>query len=195
MEKAQDDTKKLVQFVKNTRAAQPNGKSFPRIVLFSPIAHEDLKNPNLPDGKENTVRLEAYTQATEAAAKVAGVAFVDLFHPSLELYKTSKNPITINGIHLNEEGNRHIAAVVFKALFGKDAPAADSLAGLRDAVLDKSLHWHHRFYATDENDVWGSRSTLSFVNGQNNAEVLQHEMTMLDVMTANRDERCLAHFA
>jgi putative membrane-bound dehydrogenase-like protein len=192
VEKAPDYTKKLVQFVKNTRASQPNGKSFPRIVLFSPIAHEDLKNPNLPDGKENNVRLEAYTKATEEAAKAAGVAFVDLFHPSLELYKTSKKPLTINGIHLNEEGNRRIAEVVYKALFRKDPPAADSLAGLRDAVLDKSLHWHHRFRATDENDVWGGRSTLSFVNDQNNAEVLQHEMTMLDVMTANRDERIWA---
>jgi putative membrane-bound dehydrogenase-like protein len=192
VEKAPAYTQKLVQFVKNTRAAQPNGKSFPRIVLFSPIAHEDLKDPNLPDGRENNARLEAYTQATAAAAKTAGVAFVDLFHPSLELYKSSETPLTINGIHLNEEGNRRIAEVAFKALLGKDAPAAASLTGLREAVLDKSRHWHHRFRATDENDVWGSRATLSFVNGQNNAEVLQHEMTMLDVMTANRDERIWA---
>lgn len=40
-----------MQFVKNTRAAQPNGKSFPRIMLFSPIAHENLRDPNLPDGR------------------------------------------------------------------------------------------------------------------------------------------------
>ncbi|MCB1063695.1 MAG: cytochrome C precursor, partial [Verrucomicrobiae bacterium] len=33
------------------------------------------------------------------------------------------------------------------------------------------------------------RSTLTFVNEQTNAEVLQHELIMLDVMTANRDVR------
>lgn len=78
---------------------------------------------------------------------------MDLFHPSLELYESSKTPLTINGIHLNEEGNRRIAEVALKALLGKDAPAAASLAGLREAMLDKSRHWHHRFRATDENDV------------------------------------------
>ena len=30
--------------------------------LFSPIAHEDLGNPDLPDGKENNQRLALYTQ-------------------------------------------------------------------------------------------------------------------------------------
>ena len=34
--------------------------------------------------------------------------------------------------------------------------------------------------------LWGGRSTLKFVNDQSNAEVLQHELSMLDVMTANR---------
>ena len=33
---------------------------------------------------------------------------------------------------------------------------------------------------------------LSFVDGQTNAEVLQHELVMLDVMTANRDKRVWA---
>ena len=31
----------------------------PRLVLFSPIAHENLRNPDLPDGVENNQRLEA----------------------------------------------------------------------------------------------------------------------------------------
>jgi putative membrane-bound dehydrogenase-like protein len=187
VEKADDYRKKLVDFIKTTRASQPNGKSFPRIVLFSPLAHEDLKNPNLPNGQENNVRLEAYTAATQKAAEEAGVTFVDLFHPSLELYKSSPAPLTINGVHLNEEGNRRIAELIVQSLLGKPAANSQSLAKLREAVLEKSLHWHHRFRATDENDVWGGRSTLSFVNKQSNAEVLQHELTILDAMTANRD--------
>ena len=35
----------------------------PRVVLFSPIAHEDLGNPDLPDGKDNNQRLALYTKA------------------------------------------------------------------------------------------------------------------------------------
>ncbi|NBP81319.1 hypothetical protein EBU58_11525, partial [bacterium] len=56
-----------------------------------------------------------------------------------------------------------------------------------DAVTDKNWHWHNRYRATDGNDIWGGRSTLTFVDGQSNAEVLKHELVMLDVMTANRD--------
>lgn len=193
--KPDDYKKKLLDFVKATRGAKPNGKDFPRIVLFSPIAHEDTHNPNVPDGKAHNAQLEAYTKATEAAAKEAGVAFVDLFHPSLELFKAAKTPLTINGVHLSEEGDRDLAEVITKALLGKQVSASPSLDALREAVLDKNLHWYNRYHASDGNDVWGSRSTLSFVNGQTNSEVLQHELVMLDVMTANRDERVWARAA
>ena len=44
-------------FIKHTLAQKYNGKSPPRLVLFSPIAHEDLKDRNLPDGTANNKRL------------------------------------------------------------------------------------------------------------------------------------------
>ena len=182
----------LIEFVKKTRGTKPNGKSFPRIVLFSPIAHEDTRNANVPDGKAHNAQLEAYTKATEAAAKEAGVAFVDLYHPSLEMFKASKEPLTINGVHLTDEGERQLAEVIAKGLLGKQVTASASMEPLREAVVDKSTHWYHRYHASDGNDVWGSRSTLSFSDGQTNGVVLQHELSMLDVMTANRDERVWA---
>jgi putative membrane-bound dehydrogenase-like protein len=184
--------KQLIDFVKYVRGTQPNGKTFPRIVLFSPIAREDTKNPNLPNGAEHNPQLEAYTQATAAAAKEAGVAFVDLFHPSLELFKAANEPLTINGAHLSAEGNRQLAEVIAKALLGRQVSASPSMEELREAVLDKNLHWNARYRARDGNDVWGGRSTLAFTNDQTNAEVLQHELTMLDVMTANRDPKIWA---
>ena len=182
----------LLEFVKRTRAAKPNGATFPRIVLFSPIAFENTRNPNLPDGKAYNARLMAYTRATEAAAKEAGVAFVDLFLPSLEMYRNAKQPLTLNGVHLSTEGNRQLAPAIAKALFGKPVEAATSLEPLRQAVLDKDLHWWNRYRASDGNDVWGSRAGLKFTNGQSNADVLQPELVILDVMTANRDERVWA---
>jgi putative membrane-bound dehydrogenase-like protein len=191
-EKADEHRDKLLEFVRKTRASKANGTSFPRIVLFSPIAHEDTRNPNVPDGKAHNVQLEAYTRATEAAAKQAGVAFVDLFHPSLELFKAASTPLTINGVHLTEDGNRQLAEVIARALLGKQVSSSPSLNPLREAVLDKDNLWNNRYRARDGNDVWGGRSTLSFVDGQTNAVVLQHEQTMLDVMTANRDERIWA---
>ena len=192
VQQAGEYKQKLLDFVKKTRGTKPNGKDFPRIVLFSPIAHEDTHNPNVPDGKAHNPQLEAYTLATEAAAKEAGVAFVDLYHPSLELFKAAKAPLTINGVHLTEAGDRDVAEVIAKALLGKQVSASPSLDSLREAVLDKNLHWYNRYHASDGNDVWGSRSTLAFANEQTNAVVLQHELIMLDVMTANRDERIWA---
>ncbi|MDP1587763.1 MAG: ThuA domain-containing protein [Prosthecobacter sp.] len=190
--KPTDYQKLLVDFVKYVRGTKANGKSFPRIVLFSPIAHEDTKNPNVPSGAEHNPQLEAYTKATEAAAKEAGVGFVDLYHPSLELFKAAKEPLTINGVHMTAEGNRQLAEVIAKALLGKEVTASASLEELREAVLDKDMHWNARYRARDGNDVWGGRSTLAFTDDQTNAVVLQHELTMLDVMTANRDAKVWA---
>lgn len=188
IEKAGEYQKKLVAFVKKTRGSKANGESFPRIVLFSPIAHENTGNPNVPDGKAHNIQLEAYTKATKAAAKEAGVAFVDLFHPSMERFKAASEPLTMNGVHLTPEGNRHLAEVIATALLGKQIDASGSMEPLRQAVVDKSYHWNNRYRARDGNDVWGSRSTLAFVDGQTNAVVLQHELSMLDVMTMNRDK-------
>lgn len=182
----------LLDFVKRTRGTQANGKSLPRIVLFSPIAHEDTRNANFPNGRLHNVQLEAYTKATAAAATEAGVGFVDLFHPSLELFKKAKSPLTINSVHLSEEGNRQLAEVIALALLGKPVAASPALEPLRNAVLDKDFHWHNRYRARDGNDVWGGRSKLAFTNDQTNAVVLQHELTMLDVMTNNRDPRVWA---
>jgi hypothetical protein len=185
----------LLDFVRKTRGAKPDGASFPRIDLISPIAFENTHNPNLPDGIAYNARLAAYTKATEAAAREAGVAFVDLFHPSLELYRKATQPLTINGVHLSEDGNRQLAEVIAGKLLGHSVSSSSSLESLREAVLDKSVHWWNRYRASDGNDVWGSRSTLKFVGGQSNADVLQPELRMLDVMTANRDERVWARAA
>jgi hypothetical protein len=146
----------------------------------------------VPNGAEHNPQLEAYTKATEAAAKEAGVGFVDLFHPSLDLYKAAREPLTINGVHMSAEGNRQLAEVIAKALLGKEVTASASLEELREAVMEKDVHWNARYRARDGNDVWGGRSTLAFTDGQTNAVVLQHELTMLDVMTGNRDPKVWA---
>jgi lysophospholipase L1-like esterase/azurin len=176
----------LKKMISRYKSLKPNGK-VPRIVLFSPIAFENLNNPNLPDGTAHNPRLEAITEATRKAAADGKVEFVDLFHPTQELYKTTAAPLTLNGAHLNKEGYRLLGEVITSSLAGKKIDSSKLDKKLHQAVLDKNLHWHHRYRAVDGNDVWGGRSKLKFVAGQSNATVLQHELTMLDVMTANRD--------
>jgi len=184
----------LMKWIDDTKKQNYSGKGAPRIVLCSPIAHEDLNDPNLPNGKANNARLMQYAGATEAAAAVRKIPYVDLFHASKMLYAKNKEPLTINGIHPNSLGNKLIAQHLASKLMGlKVSSNTKQVESIRTAVLDKNWHWHNRYRATDGNDVWGGRSGLKFVDGQTNRDVLMHELDMLDVMVANRDKKVWAH--
>ncbi len=177
----------LVKLVEKYRELRKQAGVEARFVLFSPIAYEYTGNPHLPDGRELNSNLRAFTAATEAAAETVDATFVNLFTPTLQLYETTEDPLTLNGIHLNAKGYRKLADVIANRLIGESVGDDAKLTQIYEAVEDKNWHWHNRYRATDGNDIWGSRSTLSFVDGQTNADVLVHELKMLDQMTANRD--------
>lgn len=188
--------KALDEYLKRQLGAD-YGKGRPKIVLFSPIAHENLKDPvNFPDGSANNRNLELYTKAMAEVAKANHVSFVDLYHPSLELYAQSSHPLTINGIHLTEEGDKLLAPIQFKGIFGKDAPKADdpSVAKIRSAVLEKNAQWHHRYRTVDQYNIYGQRSRIKYAspddpgNAPDNATIMGQEMAQRDVKTANRDK-------
>lgn len=202
----------LSAWLTHTLAQRYNGTSAPRIVLFSPIAHENLDNPDLPDGVANNARIAMYTRAMGEVAAASGVTFVDLYAPTIRLYAESPAPLTMQGVHLNSEGNRRVAEVIERALFG--APPAHNAAWieqLRAAVIDKDFHWFNRYRVTDGYSTYGDRAFLTFVRGTprnvdakqaavtppqdvlpSNYDVLQRELPILDVMTRNRDQRIWA---
>ncbi len=186
--------KNLTEFITHTRSQQYNGSSAPRLVLFSPIAHENLHDPNLPDGQENNERLALYTAAMADVARQQGVTFVDLFHPTLERYGKTDRPLTFNGVHLTEYGNEQLAGIIDRALFGEPRAELDAAAAekLRQAVRDKNFHWFSRYRTTDGYSIFGGRADLKFVNDQTNREVMQREMEVLNAMTVNRDQRIWA---
>ncbi|MDG3004905.1 PVC-type heme-binding CxxCH protein [Paludisphaera mucosa] len=183
----------LDAFIKHTLAQKYNGESAPKLVLFSPIAFEDLHDPSLPDGKEVNLRLERLTAVMSDLAEARGVRFIDLFHPSQKLYAQAPKPLTINGVHLTSEGDKLIAEVVERTLFGDNKvqdPA--KFEKLHQAVLDKSDVWFNRYRTVDGYSIYGGRADLAFVENQTNRVVAQREMEVLDVMTANRDKRIWA---
>ena len=185
--KSENYKNELVKLVTSYRELRKQKNVDARFVLFSPIAYENHGNPHLPDGVELNKNLKAYTEATKRAAEEAQALFVDLYTPTLKLFNESKEQYTLNGIHLNGKGYEKLAGIISQALLDKPAPSSDQLSSIYSAVEDKNWHWHNRYRATDGNDIWGSRSGLSFVDGQTNADVLVHELKMLDMMTANRD--------
>lgn len=181
----QAELEKLVKRYRELR--QEKGKEV-RFVLFSPIAYQRTGDPNLPDGIELNRNLAIYTEATRKAAANTGERFVDLFTPTMELFESSAERYTINGIHLNANGYRQLSGIISNALMGNGAQVGEHFDEVYAAVKEKNWCWHNRYRATDGNDIWGGRSTLTFVDGQSNADVLKHELVMLDVMTANRDQ-------
>jgi lysophospholipase L1-like esterase len=156
----------LEAFIKHTLGQKYNGKRAPRLVLFSPIAHEDLHDRNLPDGKENNGRLALYTRAMGAVAAAQGVAFVDLFSATREAYPGAPQPLTINGVHLTESGNFTVAHLIDAALFDPRQHVPRTMKGLesiRQAVLEKNHTWFNRYRTVDGYSIFGGRADLSFV--------------------------------
>jgi putative heme-binding domain-containing protein len=185
--------KELDTLVKHTLIQKYNGTSAPRLVLFSPVAFENHHDRNLPDGSDVNTRLELYTAAMAEVARANHVPFVDLYRPTRELYEKATKPLTINGVHLTDEGDRQVAQVIDKALFGDAEVKRDrqALAKLRQAVLDKNLYFFNRYRTVDGYNIYGGRSYEKYL-GITNREVMQREMEVLDVMTANRDKRVWA---
>jgi putative heme-binding domain-containing protein len=185
--------KDLAELIDSMKGQKYNGQSSPTLVFFSPLAHENHNSPHLPDGSQNNQNLSLYTEAMRDVCNSKSVLFVDLFAPSQSLYADASKPLTINGIHLSEDGGRQIAAVIANKLFGKtELPQnADAVDKLRSAIQDRNYYWFSRYRVVDGYNVFGGRSKLAWF-GQSNADVMMREMEIFDVMTANRDQRVWA---
>ncbi len=173
--------KDLAAFIAGLRAHRYNGKSAPQIVLVSPIAHENIGNPNLPDGRENNARLCIYTDAMRRVAKRQRVGFVDVFTPSRAAMeaKEKREALTFNGIHLTDAGYREFGEMLFRGLFS-ETPREVS-AEMKAMVEEKNRQWllHYRplngFYITG-----GRAKPYGVVN-------FPGELKKLAEMTENRD--------
>jgi putative heme-binding domain-containing protein len=191
----------LEAFIKHVRSMKYNGKSPPRLVLFSPTPYQDFHDPNLPEGKALNQRLAIYAAAMGDVAKANDVRFVDIFRdmvPVMELL-ARPSPVagnTIDGIHLDEQGNRLVAEAIEQKLFSivpDRSPHNQAQQKLRQAVLDKNFYWFERYRCTDGYSTYGDRAFLRFApDQQSNYEVVQRELEVLDVMTHNRDKRIWA---
>jgi len=175
-------------FIKHTLAQKYNGKSAPKLVLFSPIALEPPKDRDLPDPKTVNERVKLYTATMAEVAKSNDTTFVDLFEPTSRAFHLGP-PLTINGVHPNEDGNVALALQIDSMLSGS-TPKVDRerWKKIHQAVLDKNFHWFNRYRTVDGYSIFGGRADLTFTDGQTNRVVAQREMEVLDVMTANRDK-------
>ena len=188
----------VADFIKHTLSQKYNGKIAPRLVLFSPIAHEDLHDPQSPRWQPATTPPCALYASDGRSRRRQQHSICRSLRASQRLYKQAKQPLTINGIHLNAEGDRQLARPIDAALFGGE-PRTDadlrSLDALHKAVLAKDFYWFNRYRVVDGYSTYGDRAFLKFSegpggygNGLSNYSVAQRELEMLDLLTSNRDK-------
>jgi len=153
------------------------------LVVFSPIAAENLRRPELPDGQQTNQNIELYSEVMRARCQSAGFRFVDLYTPSKQAMLLSASPLTINGIHLNERGNALVARMIDTALFGEASETTVDLVALRAAVIDRNQLFYKDYRAVNGFYIYGGRkSPYGVVN-------FPEEFTKLRKMIALRDER------
>jgi len=184
--------KDLRNFIAEQKQTTYNGESPPKLILFSPIAHENLQQPQLPTGKLTNNNLRKYTEVMSRVARETETPFVDLLTPTLKTFKRKKKAYTINGIHLNEWGNRKVSNIIVESLFperGSPSLSEEQLQALRRAIQEKNFYWFHRYQTTDGYNVHGHRADLKYIDDLSNREVMLREMEILEAMAANRDHR------
>jgi len=187
----------LTAYLRANLTAKYNGTSAPRMVLVSPVAHERLARLTRVDVDGRNRELARYTEAMRQVAAQQGVTFVDLFTPTLALMAEADSPaspkrggggLTINGIHLNEHGDRVVAQLLMSGLGYslRAAPAAADVKGLdalREAIREKNQQFFYRFRPVNAEYVVGRRlEPFGSVN-------FPGEMRQLDDMVAARDRR------
>ncbi len=186
----------VADFIDHVHGQQYNGKSAPRLVLFSPTAQEFIEDANLPSRDAIAARnrqLRMYADAMAGVAKDKSVPFVDIFSATQGERAVGKS-LTINGAHQNEQGDIAIATACEKGLIG-DSLFSSTLEGLRNVVNEKNFYWFNRYRVTDGYSTYGDRAFLKFSEGPggygdglSNYSVGQRELDILDVKTANRDK-------
>ena len=127
--------------------------------------------------------------AMQEVATERGIHFVDLFTPLRPLMADpSLDALTINGIHLDDQGNRIVARAIARSLgwLPSDAPlvhpGGDSDAALLEAIRLKNELFFLRWRAVNGEYIYGRRrEPFGVVN-------FPEEMRQLEAMIASQEE-------
>ncbi|TWT29497.1 PVC-type heme-binding CxxCH protein [Blastopirellula retiformator] len=173
------------KFVKETSATKYNGESAPQLVIVSPIPNEDLHRRTLPNGEANNKNIELYAAAMKKIAEANEVMFVDVYAPMKEKM-AGDSDLTINTIHLNDDGYKAFGEVLDAGLFGAAPDYKCDLEKLYSEVYEKDLQFFYDYRAVNGFYIYGGRKNpFGVVN-------FPAEFEKLRKMTSKRDERIWA---
>jgi len=185
----------LRALIDRLRAEPFNGETPPRLVLVSPIAHEPLGDP-WPDAGPRNVELERYTNVMREEAEGAGIRFIDLFHPTRTRMPADREvPLTINGIHLTDEGYRLVSGILCLGLGIRHPLPVDQgkLQALRELILEKNRQFMLRWRPVNAEYVFGRRKEpFGVLTFPPEMEQLERQIKALDE-EIHAATACLAH--
>jgi len=142
---------RLDKYCKELTANHFNGKSSPRLILVSPVAHENIGG-YYPDGIQHSKDIEMYTAAMKDVAETNNAGFIDLYAPSAEEMK--KERLTINGIHLNDTGYALAAKWMGEAL---GLNTGGDLSLLKKIAETKDQEFFYKWRAVNGEYIYGRR--------------------------------------
>ena len=123
-------------------------------MLISPVAGENTDG--VPAADLNDERVALYTESMAEIAAAEQVGFVDVFTATATAMADPATDLTINGVHLNEDGYRLFSREAFQGVFGQSPP--DMNDALRAVVVDKNRQYFRRYRPLNTFYYTGGRS-------------------------------------
>lgn len=147
----------LAVYLQHLRSQKYDGANTPQLILLSPIAHEKLGG-FLPNPAEHNKNLALYTEGMREVAAGLNIPFIDLLEPTRKL-QSGKNSITINGIHLNDNGYKAVCEIIAQSL---GLPASTwndqpELLQLKKMIDTKNQQVFYRYRAVNSEYIVGRR--------------------------------------
>lgn len=149
----------LSAFVDHTHSRSYNKNlKAPHLVLATPIAAEQHPAYYLPDAVERNRILSLYADAVREVATSKATGLLDLFTPTSQWFSDSEKPLTINGVHLSDDGYRRLAPILMAELFGiKKARDTRDKDLLHRAIQDKTWFWRNDYRMPNGIHAYGRR--------------------------------------
>ncbi|MEI6715954.1 MAG: PVC-type heme-binding CxxCH protein [Verrucomicrobiota bacterium] len=113
----QEFNSQLDAYLKELKRLHPDAK----LVLLTPTAVEAKSSPSGVNTDKRNADLALYSAAIKAAAKKHNTLVFDLYQESLAAYAKAESPLTSNGLHLNESGNRILGPWIAQQFVGEKA--------------------------------------------------------------------------
>lgn len=149
----------LSDYLNQIKEHKYNGKSEVQIILFSPIAYENVGGL-LPDPEPHNDNIALYTDAMRSVAGEHDIPFIDLFEPTHNLMTSGSEKLTHNGIHLTDRGYRKVSEIMARKL-GLSTQSLEKdkhTDKLVEALNIKNQQYFYKYRAVNGEYIYGRRN-------------------------------------